>query len=111
MLQVRAGESDIGAASAGMGAAGNLGLYLVLMTVYGIALTVVQTTITTLLQEKSDAASHGRIFGRMSAAYAFCYPAGMAVFGLLADEVPLPWIMAGAGGLLICMAALVMWRK
>lgn len=106
-----AGLALFGAASAGMGIAENFGLYLALMTGYGIALTVVQTTITTLLQENSDAASHGRIFGRMSAVYAFCYPAGMAVFGPLADEVPLPWIMAGAGGLLICMAALVMWRK
>lgn len=78
------------------------------ITLFGstLALTVVQTAVTTLLQEQADRAVQGRIFGMQSSMYAGFLPLGMAVFGPLADVVPLQWIMIGAGGALAVLAAL-----
>ena len=76
--------------------------YLVSMLVYGIALTAVQTTITTLLQECTDASVRGRVFGMLGSMYSGFLPLGMAVFGPLSDQMPLQWIMTASGIFLIC---------
>ena len=81
--------------------------YLVFMALYGVALTVVQTTITTMLQENTEEAMQGRVFGLMSALYAGCYPAGMALFGPIADAVPLRLLMILSGAALMAAAAFV----
>ena len=90
-----------GAFAIGMGLTKNFILYLFLMFFYGIALTAAQTSITTLLQEKSEPAMHGRVFGLFSTMYAGFLPLGMLLFGPLADLVPLQWLMAGSGAALI----------
>lgn len=54
-----------GSLAIGMGISNNFILYLALMVCYGIALTVVQTVITTILQEKTDICMQGRVFGLM----------------------------------------------
>ena len=70
---------------------------------FGIALTCVQTAVTTLIQENALANIQGRIFGLMSSMYAGFLPLGMAVFGPLADIMPLQWLMVASGlGLLGC---------
>lgn len=84
--------------------------YLVCMAVYGVALTAVQTTITTLLQESTEFSVQGRIFGLMSALYASCYPLGMALFGPMADSMPLQAIMMVSGIALLLTAALVFFH-
>lgn len=71
----------------------NYELYLVCMLVYGIALTVMQTTITTMLQELSTPEKRGRVFGLMSSIYSSIYPIGMTVFVALSDMIPLAWLM------------------
>lgn len=100
------GLAAFGLASALMGITEEFGLYLILMAFYGVALTVVQTAVTTLLQEQADRAVQGRIFGMQSSMYAGFLPLGMAVFGPLADVVSLQWIMIGAGGALAVLAVL-----
>ena len=89
------------------GAYKNFILYLFLMFFYGIALTAAQTSITTLLQEKSEPAMHGRVFGLFSTMYAGFLPLGMLLFGPLADLVPLQWLMAGSGAALIAIAGII----
>lgn len=90
--------------SVGMGLSRNFILYLVLMLLYGIAMTMVQTAITTLLQEKTETEMQGRVFGLLGSMYSGFLPLGMAVFGPLADRVPLPWIMIAAGILLVLIS-------
>lgn len=85
-----------------MGTTPDFSLYLVFMLVYGIALTAVQTTITTLLQECTDASVRGRVFGMLGSMYSGFLPLGMAVFGPLSDQMPLQWIMTASGIFLIC---------
>lgn len=87
----------------GLGLSANFQLYLLLMLLFGIALTCVQTAVTTLIQENVLANIQGRIFGLMSSMYAGFLPLGMAVFGPLADIMPLQWLMVASGlGLLGC---------
>ena len=95
-----------GSFAIGMGFSKNFILYLGLMAFYGVALTMVQTAITTMLQEKTDTSMQGRVFGLLGTMYAGFLPIGMAVFGPLADIVPLQWIMVGSGIALILIAVI-----
>lgn len=72
-------------------------LYLVMMFVYSIALTMVQTATTTTIQEKADESMQGRVFGLMGAMYSGFLPVGMVIFGPLSDIFPLQWIMVATG--------------
>lgn len=104
-LTLSAGLGMFGTMAIGMGVSQHFILYLGLMALYGIALTTVQTTITTLLQENSEASMQGRVFGLMSSLYSSCYPIGMTLFGPLADTIPLQGIMIFSGVALIMIAS------
>ncbi|MGN1122446.1 MAG: MFS transporter, partial [Eubacteriales bacterium] len=88
----------------GMGISFHFILYLVMMFVYSIALTMIQTAATTVIQEKAESCMQGRVFGLMGAMYAGFLPAGMAIFGPLADWLPLQWIVVGSGAALAFVA-------
>ena len=96
-LTLTTGLAIFGIMAIGMGISSHFILYLVLMALYGVALTTVQTTITTMLQENTETSMQGRVFGLMSSLYSSCYPMGMVLFGPLADFVPLQWIMVFSG--------------
>ena len=53
----------------------------------------------------------GRVFGLMSSLYSSCYPIGMALFGPLADFIPLQGIMIFSGGALLLTAGAVYRHK
>ena len=105
------GMAAFGALAIAMGLVENFYVYLALMAVYGIALTMVQTASTTLLQESSTPEMAGRIFGLYGAAYSSFLPIGMVVFGLLADRTSMRLLMVVSGGLLILMAAVMFVDK
>jgi len=100
-----AGLAAFGAIGALLGVVPSFYVYLVLMLPLGIALTMVQTAVTTLIQEKTDAEMQGRVFGFMNIMYSGFLPLGMAVFGPLADAVPMRLLMVVSGGLLSLLAA------
>ena len=100
-----AGLILFGAMAVGMGISHHFIWYLICMVLYGVALTVTQTTITTILQENSETYIQGRVFGLMSSLYSSCYPLGMVLFGTLADKMPLQGIMIFSGVVLIVIAA------
>ena len=91
----------------GMGVSPYFLLYLVMMFVYSVALTVIQTAVTTIIQERSDSAMQGRVFGLMGAMYSGFLPVGMVIFGPLADLLPLQWIMVGSGIALVFVTAVL----
>ena len=99
-----AGLLCFGGLAIGMGLSRNFILYLALMLLYGVALTVIQTATTTLIQERAEASMQGRVFGLMGSMYSGFLPIGMAVFGPLADAIPLQWIMIGSGAALFLLA-------
>lgn len=101
-----AGLALFGMMAVGMGVFRCFWLYLVFMALYGVALTAVQTTITTMLQEKTEKSMQGRVFGLMGALYSLCYPTGMMLFGPMADRMPLEGIMVLSGAALIGLAVM-----
>lgn len=101
---LKAGLVCFGLLAVGMGLVQNFFLYLGLMVFYGIALTMVQTAVTTLLQKRTERAMQGRVFGLQGSMYSGFLPVGMAVFGPLADWIPLQWIMIGSGAALLLVA-------
>ena len=105
------GMMAFGALANAMGLVENFCVYLALMAVYGVALTMVQTASTTLLQENSTPEMSGRIFGLFGAAYSSFLPIGMVVFGLLADRTSMRLLMVVSGFLLILMAAVMFLDK
>jgi len=89
----------------GMGVSPYFILYLAMMFVYSIAITMIQTATTTVIQEKAENSMQGRVFGLMGAMYSGFLPVGMAIFGPLADMLPLQWIMVGSGIALVFVTA------
>lgn len=96
-ITLAAGLLTFGILAAGMGVSENFILYLSLMLLYGVALTIIQTSVTTMLQEKTDGSMQGRVFGLLNTMYAGFLPMGMAIFGPLADRIPLEWIIIIGG--------------
>ena len=94
----------LGIMTIGVGVSPYFILYLVLMFVYSLAITVIQTAATTLIQETADITMQGRVFGLMGAMYSGFLPLGMLAFGPLADRMPLQWLMIGTGIPLILIA-------
>jgi len=105
------GLAAFGVLGIGMGAIKSFPFYLALMLVYGIALTMVQTAVTTLIQEKSEASMQGRVFGFLSAMYSGCLPIGMAVFGPLSDVMPMRLLMIFTGGAMLILAGILRLDK
>jgi len=93
-----------GLCTIGLGAVNNFVVYLGIMLLLGVCITAAQTAITTLIQERSDPAMHGRVFGLTGAMYSGFLMIGMSVFGPLADTISLPLMMMLAGGLLALIA-------
>lgn len=102
----------LGLSAAGMSTANTFLPYLVLMFFYGIFMTMIQTSITTLLQEKTEPFIQGRIFGLMGSMYAGFLPLGMAIFGPLSDRVSLNGLIFLSGAAYAALSAAVRkWMK
>lgn len=106
-----AGLAVSGTLAIGMGLSRQFVIYLVLMVIYGVPITMVQTATTTLIQEKADVSMQGRVFGLLGSMYSGFLPVGMAVFGPMADVIPLTWIMIGSGVVLIVLSVFVRINK
>ena len=100
-----------GSLAIGMGLSKQFALYLTLMIIYGVAITMVQTATTTLIQEKAEMSMQGRVFGLLGAMYSGFLPVGMAIFGPMADKISLQWIMIGSGIALIALSIFVGTNK
>lgn len=106
-----AGLIAFGSLAIGMGLSKQFALYLTLMIIYGVAITMVQTATTTLIQEKAEMSMQGRVFGLLGAMYSGFLPVGMAIFGPMADKISLQWIMIGSGIALIVLSICVGTNK
>ncbi|MGM9682316.1 MAG: MFS transporter, partial [Eubacteriales bacterium] len=108
MITLVVGLIAFGTLAIGMGAVDSFVIYLILMALYGVALTMVQTASMTLLQEQSSPEMQGRVFGLFGAMYSGFLPLGMAVFGPLADAIPLRLLMILSGVLLLAMSVIIL---
>ena len=111
MKTLAIGIFAFGTLAVGMGSVDHFIVYLLFMAIYGIALTMVQTVFTTLIQENAVPDMHGRIFGLYGARFSGFLPLGMLVFGPLADAVSIRLLMVISGIMLVVMAAAIMLNK
>lgn len=105
------GLIGFGTMAIGMGATNNFILYLLMMALYGIAMIMVQTATTTLIQEKTKTTMQGRVFGLLGSMYSGFMPIGMVIFGPMADVISLQWIIIGSGVALILIAGFYLLHK
>ena len=80
------GVAACGLLTLGLGAASNFIVYLAIMLVLGVAITMAQTAVTTLVQERASASIQGRVFGLVGAMYSGFLLLGMSVFGPLGGQ-------------------------
>ncbi|MDO5559268.1 MAG: MFS transporter [Oscillospiraceae bacterium] len=107
MTTLLTGLVAFGTLAVAMGAVKNFIFYLSLMFIYGIALTMIQTSVTTMIQENAGMDMQGRVFGFLGSLYSGCLPLGMIVFGPLSDVISLNLIMILSGILLLVMALVI----
>lgn len=105
------GIAACGLLTVGLGLSQNFVLYLGIMLFLGVAITMAQTAVTTLVQERAEASMQGRVFGLTGAMYSGFLLLGMSVFGPLADKVSLPLLMILTGGALALIALLFFLNK
>ena len=105
-LTLAFGLAIFGILGAAMAASGYFVLYLALMFLYGIPMTMIQTAVTTMIQENAEESMQGRVFGLLGTMYSGFLPIGMALFGPASDVIPLQWIMVVSGVILILMSVM-----
>ncbi len=86
-----------GALSIGLGLSPNIWVFFGFMFLVGIMVPFFSTSSMTLLQETVEPERQGRVFGFVGIVMAVAMPLGMAVLGPLADQVPIEWLLVGAG--------------
>jgi len=83
-------------------------IYAGVMALLGIVMPAFNIPSTVVLQERVDAAFHGRIFSIMSMISGIMMPLGMLVFGPLADVVEIEWMLL-VTGVLICVEGVLLF--
>jgi len=84
----------------GLGLANNFLVYLAFMTLSGLPMPFFGATTVTLLQELVPSEMQGRVFGLQGLITNAVMPAGMLVFGPLADRISIEVILVGASALM-----------
>jgi len=97
------GTFIIGAATMGLGLVPWFWVYLAVMAICGISLPMFNTPATVLLQETVEPDYLGRTFGVLGMISSLAWPAGMIIFGPLADTVPIEWLLIGTGAGIFAM--------
>ncbi len=97
----------MGAGTILLGAAPSLVAYLLIDFFVGVVTAFASSPIYTLLQEESDAAMRGRVFGLLTTFSSLGTPLGSLVFGPLADVIDVRWVFA-IGGLLTLPAGIAL---
>lgn len=86
-------------------------LFAALMFCVSFFIPVVQTASVTMLQEKAEPEMQGRVFSLLNMMFTGFMPLGMAVFGPLADIIPIGFMMIGTGVLIALMGLFIRCSK
>lgn len=81
--------------------------YLACMAVFGIAMPLLNTPATVLLQERVEEGYMGRVFSVLAMISSALMPLSMLAFGPVAEIVRVEWLLAGSGALLLLMTGLM----
>lgn len=97
-----------GGLSIGLGFSPNVWVFFGFMLVVGLAVPFFSTPSMTLLQLRVEPEKQGRVFGFVGIVMAVAMPLGMVIFGPLADQLPVQWILVAAGVLTFIVVALAL---
>ncbi|HWQ78200.1 MAG TPA: MFS transporter [Anaerovoracaceae bacterium] len=86
-------------------------LYCTLMAVVGLAMPMLNTPATVLIQQKVEEEFMGRVFGVLSMISSSMMPLSMLIFGPMADQIKIEWMLVCTGILMIADAVLLLTRK
>lgn len=101
----------MGAGTISLGSVPIFWLYSTLMAVVGLAMPILNTPATVLLQQKVEEEFLGRVFGVLSMISSSMMPLGMLVFGPLSDYVRIEWMLVGTGIFMIFVTVLLLAKK
>lgn len=96
--------SVYGAIMIGLGTAPVFLVYLLFNTMIGVTSPCYNTPINVTIQEKVAPQMHGRIFSFMQISTSCALPLGMAFFGPLADYIPVQYLLAASGALVLAIS-------
>lgn len=109
-LTMLLGLALYGAFAVTLGLVTNFYVFAGAMLLMSFAIPIVQTAITTIIQETAQPQMHGRVFGLLGVMYSAFLPIGMALFGPLADVMPLNLLLVITGAALLLLAAAVLLK-
>jgi DHA3 family macrolide efflux protein-like MFS transporter len=101
----------IGVTIFGLGLVPVFWIYLVLMALTGLTLPLFNTPATVLLQEKVEPEFLGRVFGVLGMISSITMPAGILLFGPLADLVRIEWLLVGTGLVIFVLGFILVGSK
>jgi DHA3 family macrolide efflux protein-like MFS transporter len=87
-----------------LGIAPDFYIYLAVMLLSGVFMPVFNTVATVLIQENVEEQMLGRVFSMIQIIVSVVMPAGMLVFGPLADVIRIEYLMIATGLLLAVLA-------
>lgn len=96
---------------AGLGVAPIFTLYLVIMFLAGIPMPMFNVPVTTLLQEMVEPDMQGRVFGVMQLISTAVMPAGILVFGPVADFITIEALLVISGLLMILPGVWIFFNR
>ncbi|WP_018662628.1 MFS transporter [Heyndrickxia acidiproducens] len=97
----------MGVCTFALGVVPDFWIYLFFMALFGVAMPMINTTTTVLLQEKVEEDYLGRIFGVMAMISTSMMPIGMLIFGPIADIIKIEWLLIGTGIVMNILAIFV----
>jgi len=89
----------------------NFFIYCIFMGIIGIAMPILNTPATVLLQEKVAPDFLGRVFGVMGMISTSMMPLGMLIFGPIADYIEIEWLLVATGLSYFLMGLLLSGNK
>jgi DHA3 family macrolide efflux protein-like MFS transporter len=93
-----------GVEAVGLGLAPNFWLYLVIMGIMGFTMPLYNTPLMVLLQTQVEPAYLGRVISVFNMVSSCMMPAGMLLFGPLADRVTIDLLLLLTGGAMVVLS-------
>ena len=100
-----------GLTSIALGFSGIFWLFASIVFLMCLAIPIVQSTVTTLLQEKVPPEMLGRAFSLLNITFNGFLLLGMLIFGPLADAIEMHWLMVGTGLPLVLLSGGIPLQK
>lgn len=94
----------MGACTLALGVIPIFWIYLLFMTIFGVAMPIFNTPTMVLVQERVEENYLGRIFGVFGMISTSMMPIGMLIFGPIADVIAIEWLLVGTGILLLILS-------